>query len=186
MIVVVRCCCRSLCCDLSLWGLYKSNSLPERNIALSFWLRKNVGRHCEPFMMVDLSPVVVIDHTIFLIRSFFILVYCDWSQILMILYGLQSSLLFIYEDVYWEFCWNFSQDSASGCLYKLHQFPLVFNTKLIYSLNMSFAHHIFVVSLFVIILIASLTITHNWICYLRDIFWLLIIVWNNRWGSDCV
>ena len=35
------------------------------------------------------------------------------------------------------------EDSVVGFLYNLHQFPLVFNTNIIYSLNMTFSHHIF-------------------------------------------
>ena len=58
-------------------------------------------------------------------------------------------------------------------------FSLVFYTKLIYWLNMSFSHHICSCLIFVLVIIASFNISHNWLGSLHDIFWLLTIVWSN-------
>ena len=41
---------------------------PDRQIVLSFWLRKTVGHCCQPLMMVNLFWLLVIDHIIFLMR----------------------------------------------------------------------------------------------------------------------
>ena len=55
-----------------------------------------------------------------------ILIYCEYIQRLMIWYGLQPYLLFIYEDIYLVFVVTTVKDSVVGCLYELHQFPPFF------------------------------------------------------------
>ena len=65
----------------------------------------------------------------------FLLIYFHWSQRLMIWYWLQTSWLFIYEDFIEFFFVIEVKDSVGGCLYALHQFPLIFHTNLIYSIN---------------------------------------------------
>ena len=54
------------------FDVYVKSIYPNRNIVLIFWQRKNVDHHCGPSLMVHLSWVVVIDHTIFLMRRVFI------------------------------------------------------------------------------------------------------------------
>ena len=39
----------------------------------------------------------------------FLLVHIKWSQILIIWYGFHTYWLFIYEDIYWVFCFHLSQ-----------------------------------------------------------------------------
>ena len=58
-------------------------------------------------------------------------------------------------------------------------FSLIFCRKLIYWLNMSFDHHICSCLIVFLVLISSFSITHNWLGSLRDIFWLLTILWSN-------
>ena len=45
---------------------------PNRNIVLRLWWSKNVGHHIEPSLIITLTLIVVIDHTIFLTRRVFI------------------------------------------------------------------------------------------------------------------
>ena len=71
-------------CRLLLWSIaavysvmtchleaYANAIYPDRKIVLIFWRRKNVIHHCGPSLMVTLSWVVVIYHTIFLTRTVF-------------------------------------------------------------------------------------------------------------------
>ena len=44
---------------------------PNTHIVLIFWQRENVGHHGGPSMMGTLLWVVVIDHTVFLVRKVF-------------------------------------------------------------------------------------------------------------------
>ena len=92
--------------------------------------------------MVSLSWLVIIDNIIFTMRRFF---FCyiwiggkDWWFDM----G-YSPPDYSYTRMFIEFFVVISvKHSVNGWLYELHQIALVFNTKLIHSLNISFAHHI--------------------------------------------
>ena len=130
----------SQCHDLSLQGFWKI-ICPDGHSIFSLWQRKYWSSLWDA---ADDHPVVgngywpqnILD------EKSCMLFYFDWSQRLMIWYGLQPSWLFVYEDVYWVFVVVEVKYSVYVCLYELHQITLVFYTKLIYSLNVSFAHRV--------------------------------------------
>ena len=121
IVVVIRLGC-SLCHDLSLW-VWRKRYLPWQTHYFELLTKKNVGHCCGPSLSVMGSghwPHNISD------EKSFPLLYLDLSQILMIWYGLQPSILFIYEDVYLVCFLSLQSKTALIVLYmnypKLHSF----------------------------------------------------------------
>ena len=177
----VDCCYKTIAVNHSVMtchfmGYSKANS-PGRHIVLSFWQMKNSGDHCERSLIVTLSWVVVIHDKIFQMRPvlFWYIVneVKDW-----LFYMGYSPPDYSYMKTLIEFLVAIAvNDSVFSCLYYLHQFTLAFHTTLVYSLNMSFAHHIFCCFIFCNHFTVSCFIDKN-SQLARFLIWNILIVEN--------
>ena len=115
---------------------------PNRNIVFSLWWSKNVGHHIEPSLIVTLPLIVVIDHTIFLTRRVFIqFITID------VKYGWYnmgySPPNYSYMKMFIDIFLHCSRRKSLWLPIRFTPIPTCFLYKnLIYSLNISFAHHI--------------------------------------------
>ena len=122
--------------------VYEKFIYPDRHIVLSFRQRKIVGHQCSPFLIVTIWWVVVIYHTIFLMRS---VLFCYiWIEVKYWWFDMgYSPPDYSYTKAFIEFFVVIPvKDRVNGWLYELQKNQFVFNTKIIHSLNMSFSHHI--------------------------------------------
>ena len=121
---------------------YAKSNYPGRHISLSFWQMKNVDHRCEWSLVTTLFWVEVIHHTIFLMRPVFFWYIANEVKDLWFDIGYNPtdySYMKIFIEYFVDIAFKYY---VGGCLYGLHRFQLIFYTRLIYSLNISFDHHI--------------------------------------------